>query len=176
MKNKIPAGLWQLLPPEVIEVDKLYTFNFNPRYVIGADSDDYKGITWVDMKSFYNATVKVLNNLNHCEVSIVPEASPQGKLHYHGTIKIKDILNFYLLDLPHIKHYGSLEIDEINDSVKWDTYCSKQEKIMKIFCDKHGTPYRLEKKQNEIINKLKIENIIKDKIKLGNYLVPDSTL
>lgn len=175
MKNKTTsAGLWKLLSPEDVIIDHYYTFNFNPRYLVGQDSDDYNGLSWVDMKSFHNLTCKVLNELKHCEIEAVPEASSQGKIHYHGKIKIKHILNFYLLDLPHIKHYGSVEIDTIKDMSVWDAYMLKQEKIMKEFCIFHGVPYRLQKEQNKLIEKVKVINIIKDKIKLGNYLCPTS--
>lgn len=54
------------------------------------------------------------------------EVSKEGRLHFHGTIQIKDILNFYLISIPFMRDNMTYEIDTIKDLAEWLKYCTKQ--------------------------------------------------
>ncbi len=57
--------------------------------------------------------------------------SKNGRLHFHGVIRIKDPLTFDVLVLPIWKELCTYEIDTINDMDKWITYCTKCEPLWK---------------------------------------------
>lgn len=54
------------------------------------------------------------------------EISEGGRLHCHGTIVIKDVLNFYVYAIPFMRDEMTYEIDTIKDATVWLTYCTKQ--------------------------------------------------
>lgn len=54
------------------------------------------------------------------------EVSPKGRLHWHGYIKIKDPIQFYLYSVPHMLALSTVVIKPIDDSEVWYNYCNKQ--------------------------------------------------
>lgn len=66
------------------------------------------------------------------------------RLHYHGYIKIKDIVLFYLWGYTRlIKKIGMIKIKTIDDNMKWFKYITKDTNQMKVVTDRLNIPYML---------------------------------
>lgn len=141
-----------LLPPEDIAVNRLYTFNLS--------LDDTCLMDKHGPKSFsqqYEVYMLKLASLRHSDIIItcVPEISKAGRLHVHGVIKFNtnvSIAEFYLqlLGYPY-----AIEIDSIEDIDIWYTYAYKSSHIIKPLCQKYNKPYEIEisiKTTNTIID------------------------
>lgn len=99
---------------------------------------------------------KWLNMITHlCEVSLYPELSKMGKLHYHGTISFKSILDIaeFYLNVPKfveqgtvaMKVYFKTEEDDpkLTPEEVWTNYMLKQKVYMDALCRKWKVPYHL---------------------------------
>lgn len=108
------------IPPENITQGKLYTFTFNP--IIQPKGGGFR--KWYrDQYVFFNKFKEYVLLILHVE------ASPSGRLHFHGFIRIYDIPNFILFMVPAINEFGSSEMDTCNDIITWTTYVNKQSEI-----------------------------------------------
>lgn len=130
----------KVVPPEEMVVGKTYSFSYNPV------KQPYQmlskiGNSMVDLITWHNYNDMIFKSMKNCKIRVVPEISSSRRWHYHGMIEITDVMKFFIEDLYKMNDISSYEIDEINDLEKWSNYCSKQEKIMKPYCQKYGIPY-----------------------------------
>lgn len=127
-----------VLSPEEVDNNKFYTFTFNPRVQPVRSKAGFKCSAFSEWQT---DVLRTLRRSVNAQYNICIELSRGGRLHYHGTIKILNIINFYIQDLPALLEEGMLEIDTIKDDEVWTTYCHKQESLMKPFCKIHGLIY-----------------------------------
>lgn len=108
------------LPIEQIMVDTVYSITINP-------SDKYQ--FWNNPKRLLRFHAKAIEMLplDFIEGHLFLEISPNGRLHYHGYIRILDPLNFLLLHVKRLEEYSHYEIDTIQDISDWLAYCMKQQ-------------------------------------------------
>jgi len=88
------------------------------------------------MQVSYITTVKlykdILNKyLNKYELYL--EVSPKGRIHYHGTINIKDIIGFLLYVIPQLENTCNVCIKNIDNADEWKTYYSKQQELVRHY-------------------------------------------
>ena len=59
------------------------------------------------------------------------EISKFGRLHLHGYVKLKNILEFnnWVYDIKYNSNDYNLDIDSIDNLSKWDKYCRKDEEL-----------------------------------------------
>lgn len=117
------------LKPEEVQTDITYSLTINP-------SDDYQCLKSNALNRFRvfqkNMDImldKLYNYVTDCKLYI--EISAQGRLHMHGTFKIKDILAFYLIVPYYFSTWCASEMDTIKDPEIWYTYCTKSSEYMK---------------------------------------------
>lgn len=125
----------EVAPEQVVE-NGVYSFNYNP--ITQPNMDAVGGFTrWLA------GMRRVFNSCHEVEIWALPEVSPKGRAHFHGTIKfIGSTLNFYLIDIHKLMGFGSLKIATIADIDVWENYCYKQTALMRPFCeDVHGIEY-----------------------------------
>lgn len=104
-----------------------YSMSLNPEEQYPKTVDRYSKVK-EDIKLIFNEiqTIDYIFNM---------EVSPTGRLHFHGIICFHgNPLYFYLYFLPKLNLKYSYEIDTINDSHKWITYCNKQYDIWREMC------------------------------------------
>lgn len=136
------------MSPEDVTVNTHYAFTYNP------DVQPVSPKFTLDLVTWHNGMDNIFKSLRYSDVELRPELSQGSRWHYHGQIIIKDVLKFYIFDLPVLRENGSYEIDIINDPKIWLDYCTKQEKIMKELLKEYGIPYRY---QSEKIMKVKLQ-------------------
>lgn len=101
--------------------------------------------------------VQIFKSLKYCELELNPELSPKGRLHYHGVIIIKDVLNFYYHDLHILNETMSYEIDTLSEDaeglLKYTSYCVKQRPIFEAYAKATGTklPISINREESENI-------------------------
>lgn len=98
---------------------------------------------------------ELINKLYGAKLILYPELSPTGRLHYHGTVTIKDPFAFYYHDLYLLEEI-MYEIDTIGSDRegasgskatnmdKWMAYCQKQKSIMQKVHEDLGIQYPIE--------------------------------
>lgn len=114
-----------VLNMEDIELETLYTFTMNKRSRIGILKKDIRD---------YLIHFKTISP--YVQYYMVPEISPKGRLHYHGTIRFtahRDIFSFYYNILPVLAEDCSIEIDTIKDINEWNKYIIKQQRYSFIY-------------------------------------------
>ena len=153
------------LAPEDIVVNEWHSFTFNPEMQPLTPRFTLDLITW------HNGLDNIFKSLKYCDITLRPELSSGSRWHYHGQIKITNIMKFYIFDLPILRENGSLEIDTITDIKVWTEYCCKQTNIMKDICIEYGIPYYYEKNQ---IMKVKIQPLNDNKFTELIKLCPTS--
>jgi len=129
-------------PPEKVKLTDMLTFTLNPSdtpYI------NRKGERKVILEPFFNDIIKGLGKLRYCEYKLYPEISSTGKWHFHGTIQLTNIINFYLYDVPLMQELGAIEIDTIKDLDIWMAYCTKQAELMKAYL----TPLKIKTEINK---------------------------
>ena len=94
---------------------------------------------------YYNI-VQLLKQIG--EVSLYPEISKTGRLHYHGTIKLVDSFEFYIHIIPLIKEVANMDIDTIADPEIWEQYYTKDRLIMLEGMRQYDIPYVLDNDTN----------------------------
>lgn len=134
--------------PEEVEVDSVYAFTYNPKTQPMTPSHKLNLIVW------HNYIDKIFQSCKNCHIVLRPELSQGSRWHYHGHIIIKDIMKFFIYDLPVLRIEGTFEIDTIKDKIVWQTYISKQEKLMLPICKEHKIPYIYD---NTKVMKVKVE-------------------
>jgi len=95
----------------------------------------------------FNSVCTIFDELEHCELSVYPEISSLGRLHFHGYIFIwdrDDVIPFYLTDLPFLMKYATICIKVITSNDDWLEYISKQKFLMIDYCKKCGLRYHIE--------------------------------
>lgn len=181
MRKSPTSAKYNIISPEDVKIGEEYTFTINP--LLTPYQTKKKGDKCLVLPPFINSVIKHLNKLRYCEYTLRHEISCQGKWHYHGTIKITDIVNFYCFDIPLIKEIGCFEIDTIVDKNKWIKYLSKLEGVLRPYMEKEKLPYLIDNKtkyvpENPLIQmeleKDFEENLYDDINK--NYFVPDSSI
>lgn len=125
------------ISPEDVIVNTEYAFTFNPSFT------PYGSGNRIHLSTYYNELVDVFKSLKYCQIRLYHEISSKGKFHLHGYIKIIDVMDFYILDLPILRKEGTYEIDVINDDDVWKKYVLKGLHIMEPYCKKHKMPYEL---------------------------------
>lgn len=96
------------------------------------------------LKATQMRTFKLINNLYSLHIKLMPEASPTGRIHYHGTLIIRNIMNFVLIDMPKLQQAGTYYIAEITDPKDWAKYCLKQLTLFQPYCEKNKIRYKVE--------------------------------
>lgn len=118
-------------PPDWRDTDRLLSMN-----IIHSSEFLIRGIRQ-HHDNFQNKLFK--DNIEYLE--LYPELSHTGRLHYHGYIAIKDLPMFYHRDCYTLMNMGIIEIDVINDPLRWNLYVNKQKENMKQYCEKAGLEY-----------------------------------
>lgn len=122
-----------ILKIEEIDPQTVYTFTIAPK-----DEMQFMGFkfnTLVRLKMFNEAWTRFLTmHLQpYAKYRLHTEVSPKGRLHYHGIIKICDIVGFYVTAVPCLLEKCMIEVDKITDRKKWDEYITKQSKYLKDY-------------------------------------------
>lgn len=137
----LPNNGSRSVSPENISTHANYSFTLNP------EVQYYEIQDGIERFNTWNAHMyKELKRLHGIEsLKIWPEISQSGRLHFHGIIKIKDVIEFALVDVPLLIRIGHLEIDTINDEDVWNKYIRKSIQLMKplmssnIYYDQNGS-------------------------------------
>lgn len=124
--------------PETMYTDTLYSFTLNPQEQLEGSLGRFKLNA---CKTWYDKQMKLFTQLCNCTISVVPEISSKARWHMHGVIMIKDVMLFFLHDVPKLMDHGAYEIDTIDDITVWDRYVYKQKHYMEPFLAKENTPY-----------------------------------
>lgn len=122
--------------PETIDSDVWYSFSFNPE--TQPIRDTVKGFKRSGLQEFDSDLRKFFKRLKYCRIKARYECSRGGRLHLHGCIQIKEIIEFYMSDYHKLKFHGTFEIDTIENEETWDIYVNKQKELMDDFCKYHG--------------------------------------
>lgn len=108
-------------------------------------------------ETFFGMQLALLKNLmRNCEFELYPESSPSGRIHFHGYVRITNIVE-YIRDLPDlldkftvcIKFVEDCEEIGSDDDVKnrkyqtWQAYCEKQKNIFEKLCGIYQYPLRV---------------------------------
>lgn len=141
IRKNINKAKFSAPPPERIDPERIYSFSFNPQSQ--PLFERFYNVKLNTLSSWSDEQEQIFKSLKHASVEICQEISSRGRLHYHGYIKIHNVIPFYLTSLKHIAHYGTYEIDEINDNEKWAKYVSKQESLMKPYCERNDMHYSI---------------------------------
>lgn len=108
-----------------------------------------------------------------------PELTVQGKIHYHGIVRITDKYKWFKWTLPKLKSLGFIKIKSNVDS-GWDEYIKKDQVIMsklglscidnRTFTTKKTDP--IEQKMHEVLKNIEFERklyyYVNDKLSLDN--------
>lgn len=110
---------------EQVHNDDLYAITINPD-----DEHQYWG-SEDRIGTFYNKlSYKLIIEVhNTCQLELYPEFSSRGRLHFHGTIKMLNKIEFYEQVLRRLMKWCQLEIDTINDQEAWKKYYIKQQDL-----------------------------------------------
>lgn len=135
-------------PPEEMVANMAYAISYNPEVQPLSPKFTLDLITW------HNGMDNIFKDLKYSHVNLNVEMSSGTRWHYHGTIKVDNIMKFFIYDLPVLREHGSFEIDTISDNEPWKQYCHKQETLMKDICKEYGIPYHYDSKKTM---KVKVE-------------------
>jgi len=136
------------LPPEKMEVGVQYAFSWN---LVEQPVEIKNGKSTLYLKEYYNMVIRRLNLFRYCEIIMYPEVSEHGRYHFHGVITLSDVILFFLLDMPLLKHNSSYKISTISDMEGvWRPYMYKGEFLMKPLCKKFELPYSWKTKAKQV--------------------------
>lgn len=130
MSHKREYTKVDIVSPEKVQLNVLYTFNLSP-------SDDHQFYNKPDdgrVKSMIRWFTTYVVSLFTARVDVYMEISRSGRLHFHGTIEFRnlnEIREFYLHAIHDIVKHSHLEIDTIVDPFIWHNYCIKSQHIIK---------------------------------------------
>lgn len=106
---------------EDLQQGTLYAFTYAP-----SDRQQF----WEELDRFELFKKKIgtffMSILGKTYIKFRIELSPHGRLHLHGYMTIDDKMSFYLYTIPKIEEFGQIHLKPINDPIKWDAYCIKQ--------------------------------------------------
>lgn len=112
-----------------------YALSINPCL----QPNDYKSVN--PEMEWQKCLYQRLASLQYCVINANMEISVGSRLHLHGYIVIKDIIDFVYKDIPLLRSIGSYEIDEIKDDDIWKEYVCKLKGIMERWCVKNNLQY-----------------------------------
>lgn len=141
-----PFNACELIAPENVELNTAYTFNLSHSENSGNILKDWKTYDTLCTESFYV-------NLG-IEYELFFELSAHGRLHLHGIILFRNpmgIAMFYQ-QIYNVLKVCRVEIDTINDHIKWKEYLTKQRHIMKPYLNSKKLAYKLSNR--DILKKL----------------------
>lgn len=144
----------------MFEKDVVYCFTVNP-----SDAGQFfKATTIQRMRYATEYNCKHLNRIlgDYTDFTLYPEISRQGRIHYHGYIRVNDIFNFHLFCINRLKDIYVYDIHIINDSDIWSTYIHKDKSVMKPALQALSLPYKV---NNKIVKKY-INNLNKININI----------
>lgn len=158
----------QMPKPDMVNMDDLYSFSYNPE--VQPEQDSLGRVHYNVYSRFEKRIEKTLRKLLYCDFKLFMDISQNGRLHYHGYIRIRDRINFYFHDIPIMKRNSSFEIDTIGDVVLWDQYCQKMPDMV-TWCNKNDLKYIRE------TDNFKIKNLTTDLIeKLQEKIFKEITI
>lgn len=128
-----------IISPEDVVPNKLLTFSFNPEEQ--PLFQKFYTMKLNNLKDWSQQINNIISSMKYCKITAYLEISRKSRLHLHGFINITHIIKFYLCDLKKLMHYGTLEIDIINDNEIWTKYVLKQEKMMQSFAKNNDMYY-----------------------------------
>lgn len=132
---------WDAPSPELITPNTSYSFSFSPKEQPMLESINRVDPFGTNLKEYITERYGLFNRLKNCTLKLNLELSRNGRFHFHGTIKITNILLFYSVDIRRLQAHGTYEIDIISDPMFWDLYCAKQADLMKDFAESEGIEY-----------------------------------
>lgn len=122
------------IKPDLAKIDTLYTFSYNPKYQPHQDMFGRMDIN--NLEQWEKDICKKLKSLKYCKFNLTLDISSGGRLHYHGYIKILNLVSFYFHDIHILQYEGTYEIDIITDPACWYNYVKKLN--MQDFCLIHN--------------------------------------
>lgn len=149
MKEKCSA-----LKLEELEANTLYAITINPVEQYPEHKDRYKDTIHFHCFSFLNKLRK------YSELELYPELSPLGRIHYHGTVKIIDPVEFLLKLFQYAgvqKTTFTVVIKHIKDEKWLGEYCIKQKAFMEPYSRKKNIAYPINNKYIEILQHQKAQ-------------------
>lgn len=122
---------------EDMKIGVKYAFTFNPEYQ-PQDLNEVK--KWY--RFMYDSFVMFKNGV---EVTLWPESSPTGRMHFHGILKVIDFYEYFNFVKYFVLrgHYDLDTIEEEKGKQSWQDYCSKQESIWKKYFEDTSVGYPL---------------------------------
>jgi len=123
-KAALDQGSYTCLPPEDVKTDVKYAVSLNP-----CDDCQYWNVD-DRYKKFLAKFFTCMRETKYAKYILYPEMSSKGRLHFHGTIEIFDVLNFYLYDLSVLRLFCQYEIDTIQCATTWEKYCTKGKPLL----------------------------------------------
>lgn len=84
-----------------------------------------------------NAHLEWVSLCEGVQFQLYPELSPTGRLHYHGTILMKNIMIFMTHDIKIIDNHCQYCIKHIDDTDEWIQYITKQAPLMEVVIENH---------------------------------------
>lgn len=124
------------IPLEFMETNKKYAFTFNPA---AQPLSKMRASLDVWYRQMYEIFIKYNDTII---VNLYIEASPTGRLHFHGSIEVLHLIK-YTEFLREINSICSYEIDTIEDESVWDKYITKQSSIWEHHFKKNVIGYPL---------------------------------
>lgn len=126
-----------ILKPEHVVIERWYSFSYNP-------IDQPSSIS--EYPSWFRQHRKMFESCFNSYFLLHPEFSKMARYHFHGIVRIKDITMFYLLDLPKLIPFGTIEMDHVKDPDVWLMYCTKNQDLMEriVRCTDINLPYRID--------------------------------
>lgn len=127
-KENKPANI--MLKPEEVVLGTEYAFTLNPvaQPQIGK-LNSFK--EWYDLFEHVFRDCCIAS-----EYRLYIEISPMGRFHFHGKIKIINIMNFYIYDVKTLTNDSTCVIKVMEDPDEWETYYLKQQQFMQDYLRK----------------------------------------
>lgn len=115
---------YSCVSPEEIERDCDYAISYNPD-----DSHQHwhKDSRVTLCEEFMRNLLWTINKWALVDVQM--EVSKQGRLHFHGTIKVQDVRGFFVFAIRRLQDNGTYCIKTIDDQKAWQEYCTKQSNL-----------------------------------------------
>lgn len=137
-----------ILPLECIELGSFYTFTINKagnptRYLL-------------DVLKYCKILNQCVDTANYI---LYPEYSKRGRLHYHGKISFNtwyDVVRFYE-NLFVLLDQCCIEIDYIDDPLKWEIYVTKCAPRMEAYIKESNPKYPFTLTPQEVKKRIKIQ-------------------
>jgi len=140
---------YSCVKPEDIKLHNSLSFSFNPEEQ--PLFEKFYKMKLHNLKDWSERMVANFARLSYSNIEAVIEVSQKGRFHYHGWITVTKMPEFVIHDLAWLRHYGTYEIDIINDEDKWIEYVFKQERFMRSYCIRHEMQYEVESKDSNLI-------------------------